>query len=336
MELASAVRLLKPCLSMVGDSASSLEREERGGERYGGNRHPSAWPMGILDKLKTAFRSGRLDVDARFELLREAISGTMSNFYLARDRQTGQVVGLKICDSDKVEAFEARFRGLKKPAEGEIALTLKHPCIVETLECGITTKGHHYIVMEFLKGAGLHTRIHSRDPSLNGQRVELIRQMAEAIDYVHRAEFIHRDVCPRNFICSPDGASLKLIDFGLTLPAKKEYMQPGNRTGTPMYMAPEIVRRRWTDQRVDIFALGVTCYHLCTFELPWPVGESPAMSAMSHDTVAPTDIYQYCPRLNRTLGSAIMQCMAAGPNQRPQSAGDFLRLIRGVQRETDA
>ncbi len=64
--------------------------------------------------------------------------------------------------------------------------------------------------------------------------------------------------------------SVKLIDFGLTLPAKPEFMQPGNRVGTPNYMSPEIVRRKKTDLRVDVFSFGVSMYELCAFELPFP------------------------------------------------------------------
>ena len=78
-----------------------------------------------------------------------------------------------------------------------------------------------------------------------------------------------RDVCPPNYVVAPDAQSLKLIDFGLTLPATPQFMQPGNRTGKPNYMAPEIVKRQSTDVRVDVFAFGVTAYELCTFELPW-------------------------------------------------------------------
>ena len=112
--------------------------------------------MGMLDKLKSVFQSTqKLDVEARFELLREGVSGTMSNFYMARERKSGEILGLKIGDEEKVTAFETRFKGLKKPTEGEIAASLKHPNIVETFEHGVTTKGLHYIVMEFVDGANL-------------------------------------------------------------------------------------------------------------------------------------------------------------------------------------
>merc|ERR1712023_148687 len=107
--------------------------------------------------------------------------------------------------------------------------------------------------MEYLEGTGLNTLIQESAPVLQGNQLSLIRQMADAIEAVHRAGFIHRDICPRNFIVSPDGENLTLIDFGLTVPDQPEFRQPGNRTGTPLYMAPEIVRRRSTDKRVDVF-----------------------------------------------------------------------------------
>ncbi len=292
--------------------------------------------MSFLDKLKGLLGKESLDVLARFELLREAVSGTMSKFYMARDRQTDKIVGLKIADQEKLAAFEARFQGLKKPSEGEIAINLKHPNIVETFEYGTTKNGLRFLVMEFLEGPGLHSLIKDEDTILEGKRLKLIREMAEAIDYVHEAGYIHRDICPRNFICSPDASSLKLIDFGLSLPATEPFMQPGNRTGTPTYMAPEVSRRQKTDQRLDIFSFGMTAYHLCAFELPWPVSDKPAMSALAYSATAPEDILKYVPQLNHTLAQAIMQCLSANPNQRPKTGGDFVRLIREVKSDNEA
>jgi len=124
--------------------------------------------------------------------------------------------------------------------------------------------------MEYLPGQGLNTLIAARHSFAEGQAARVVRQAAEAVGAVHAAGFIHRDVCPRNFVVSPTSESLTLIDFGLTLPATHAFMQPGNRTGTPKYMAPEIVRRRATDQRVDVFAFGVTAFELYAGETPWP------------------------------------------------------------------
>lgn len=288
--------------------------------------------MGMLDRIQGLLKGKKVDISKRFELLKEAVSGTMSNFYMARDRENDKVVGLKVGIREKVEFFESRFKGLNKPAEGEIAMKIKHPLIVETREYGMTTEGVPYIIMEYVPGMGMHTLIGASEAILRGKRLKLIRQMAEAIHAVHTAGFIHRDVCPRNFICHPNAESVKLIDFGLTLPATPPFMQPGNRTGTPLYMAPEVVRRRATDQRLDIFSFGVTAYHLLAFELPWPVSETSGMAAMAHDS-EPTDIFHWCPQLNKKLGTAIMKCMAPNRDNRPESFEAFLRDIRQVESE---
>ena len=286
--------------------------------------------MGLLDKLTSMFKTeSRCDVEARFERLRSSVFGTMSNFYVANDRVRKEIVGVKICDAEKVAFFESRFKGLNKPSEGEIATKMRHPNIVVTYEYGTTTKGLPYLVMEFVDGPGLQQLIYSKsEEMLHGRRLNLIRQMAEALKYVHEQGFIHRDICPRNYICFTNMEQVKMIDFGLTVPATKEFMQPGNRTGTPLYMSPEIVRRKPTDQRVDVFSFGVTCYHLCTFELPWPVGDASGLAALQHDTHPARDIFEYRPDLDRTLGNAIMAAMRPNLNDRTTSMDQFLQQIR--------
>ena len=289
--------------------------------------------MGLLDKLTSMFKTeSRCDVETRFERLRSSVFGTMSNFYVANDRVRKEVVGVKICDAEKVAFFESRFKGLNKPSEGEIATKIRHPNIVVTYEYGTTTKGLPYLVMEFVDGPGLQQLIYQKsEDMLNGRRLNLIRQMAEALKYVHEQGFIHRDICPRNYICFTNMEQVKMIDFGLTVPATKDFMQPGNRTGTPLYMSPEIVRRKPTDQRVDVFSFGVTCYHLCTFELPWPVGDASGLAALQHDTHPARDIFEYRPDLDRTLGNAIMAAMRPSLNDRTPSMDQFLQTIRTVK-----
>lgn len=287
--------------------------------------------MPLFDQLKTILASRQLNVSKRFALLQEAISGTMSNFYMARDLNNDQIVGLKILDPKKTVSFEARFKGLQKPSEGEIADQLKHPCIVETFEYGITTEMAPYLVMEFLEGPNVNAVLASQDPCLDGRRVHYIRQAAEALAAVHEAGFIHRDVCPRNFLLCNNREDIKLIDFGLTVPATRWFMIPGNRTGTPNYMAPELVRRRPTDQRLDVFAFGVTAYEFCTFELPWLRGTT-GMAAMTHDQ-PPADIRQYRPDINPRLAKAIHACIDPDLNKRCPSIQNFLKMIQKVTDE---
>ncbi len=273
---------------------------------------------------------GKSDVFARYELLREAISGTMSKFYQARDRESGKIVGLKVLDAEKTAQLEARFPGLNKPREGEIAMQLQHPRIVKTLEHGLTVKGEQYLIMEFLEGPGLNSLIIGQSADLDGHRLPLLRQAAEALEYVHDAGFIHRDICPRNFVVDPSTESLKLIDFGLTVPATPDFQKPGNRTGTPSYMAPEVVRRHATDRRLDVFSFGVTAYELCAFCLPWDVGTD-GQAAITRSSVPPTPIIQARPDIDPQLASTIMSCLETKPDRRPATMQDVLRQISKVR-----
>lgn len=287
--------------------------------------------MGLFDGLKSMFASSRCDVAARFEILREAISGTMSEFYMARDRKNDRIVGLKVLDAKKTLELESRFKGLTKPTEGEIAISIDHPRIVKTYEHGLTTKGQQYLVMEFLDGPGLNSLLIGRDQRLDGNRLSLIRQAAEALAGVHEEGYIHRDVCPRNFVVTRDGSEMKLIDFGLTVPATPQFMQPGNRTGTPNYMAPELVKRKPTDQRLDVFSFGVTAYEILTFELPWERG-SDGRVAMSHANRPPIDIQKYRPAIDPRLAKAISWCIERDAEKRCPSIDRFLGGIKAVDK----
>src|SRR5437764_120919 len=130
--------------------------------------------MSFLDKFKSFFEKPKdLDVSSRFEIMREAITGTMSNFHVVREISTGKVLGLKLLDVEKTAQLESRFKGLNKPPEGKIAMSLKHPLIVETIEYGVTNNGQQYLVMEYVKGTNLHVLINNLDPCLEGKSLKL-------------------------------------------------------------------------------------------------------------------------------------------------------------------
>jgi serine/threonine-protein kinase len=257
----------------------------------------------------------------------------MSNFFVAKDRHhDNRIVGVKLCDSDKVQFFESRFKGLNKPSEGEIAIQLNHSNIVETYEYGTSNRGQQFIVMEYIDGPGLHQLIaEKKEDLLAGKRLDLITQMAEALAYLHRKDFIHRDICPRNYIVLKDMSKVKLIDFGLTLPATRAFMAPGNRTGTPLYMSPEIVRRRSTDKRVDVFSFAVTCYHLIAFDLPWQIADTTGRAALQHDTAPPHDITEHRPDIDKVLANTIMAAMHPNPEMRTPDMETFLKQLRNVK-----
>ena len=284
--------------------------------------------MGLGDFFGSLFGgSGKVDLWKRFERMRESTSGTMSTFYKVRDLKTGAILGLKVVDAAKSAPVEARYKSLGKQTEGEIGKQISGPNIVQIKEWGTATTGDPFIVQEFIEGSLLHSLISAKKQFTPAERLDLVRQAATAIAAVHDAGFVHRDICPRNFILQPDGR-LVLIDFGLTVPDKPAFLQPGNRVGTPNYMAPEVVRRRQADKRLDIFSFGITAYEICTGQSPWPKGSS-GKAAMAHDT-PPNDIREGWPEIPSPLATAIMACLSAEPDRRPESMARFLTAISSV------
>lgn len=270
----------------------------------------------------------RVDLWKRFERLRESNSGTMSTFYKVRDTKTGEVLGLKVIDRAKAAPIEGRYKGLGKPSEGEIGAAVSGPHIGRTVESGVSTDGDPFILQEYIDGTLLHAVLSGKKPLPPAQRLDLVRQAAEAVATVHKAGFVHRDICPRNFMLRPEGR-LVLFDFGLAVPDKPVFLQPGNRIGTPNYMAPEVVRRRQADKRIDVFSFGVTAYEICTLDSPWPRG-STGSTALTHDS-PPADIRGRWPEIPAPLAEAIMACIAADPAKRPATLEAFLARIAAVR-----
>ncbi|MGI5831791.1 MAG: serine/threonine protein kinase [Thermoguttaceae bacterium] len=258
----------------------------------------------------------------------------MSKFYLVEDKETKEKYGLKILDKEKTEQVTARYKALKvkKPSEGEISMMFDHPYIVKTIEYGLTTTNEQYILMEYLEGTGLDNILTVKQDLLAGGRVEFIRQCAKGLQEVHDKGFIHRDYCPRNLMFTGDGTTLKLIDFGLTVPNCPPFTEPGNRTGNPNYIAPELIRRRTTCEKIDVFAFGVSMYEMCTRQLPWPWGDT-GKAAMTHDQ-PPTPIEEYRPAINRVLARAIHDCIKPDPNDRP-TLREFMTAIYKVDYEDE-
>lgn len=292
--------------------------------------------MGIFSRLSGLFGKKKLNYLERFELRKETISGSMSKFYMAEEKSNGQIVGLKILDKAKTRQFEERFKApgikIRKPPEGEIASKFDHPNIAKVFEYGLTTANEPYLIMEYLEGTGLNNILMVKQDLLAGGRMRYIRQCAEALDHVHRKGIIHRDYCPRNLMFTGDGMTLKLIDFGLSVPNISPFTDPGNRTGTPAYMAPELIRRKQTSEKLDVFSFGVTMYELCTRELPWP-RVAGGQGAMAHDQPG-APISDYRPGINQRLAKSITSCLLPNPRDRP-TMKEFLTAIRNVEYEDE-
>jgi serine/threonine protein kinase len=267
----------------------------------------------------------KVDVRRRFDLLNRTGQGSMSKVWRARDKSLGRMVCLKLLDKEKTAKFESRFVGLNKPREGAICTSLRHKNIVQTMEYGITTEGEPYLVMELVDGMGLNFLIETKSPQLEGKRVSIMAQMADALEYLHKQGYLHRDICPRNAMVTKDGV-LKLIDFGLAIPNRPEFRKPGNRTGTTNYLAPELIRRSMTDHRVDLFALGLTAYEVYTGTLPWEKAES-LQTLLSHMNSAGKDPREVRPKMDKQTAQFLMKAIERDPARRFQTAADFREAI---------
>ncbi len=287
--------------------------------------------MGLLDTVKSWFQKGPkqpaaaklpiVHIEKRFELISRTGQGSMSKVWKARDNDSGQTVCLKILDKEKTEKFEARFVGLKKPPEGEICQLLRHKNLVKTYEFGITTKKEYFLVMELVDGYGLNYLIETKDKLLKGNRVKFLTQLADGIEYIHKSGFLHRDICPRNIMVTKEGL-VKIIDMGLAVPYKPDFCKPGNRTGTTNYLAPELISRKQTDLRVDMFSLGVTAYEVFTGQTPWPKAESMQM-LMNHMNQPGRDPHELAPSLDDATRDFLLKAIEKEPGRRFQNAAEF-------------
>jgi serine/threonine protein kinase len=293
--------------------------------------------VSFIDSLKKLFARNphsnlpRINVKKRFELVGRTGQGSMSKVWRARDRNIGRLVCLKVLDKAKTAKFAARFPGLKRPLEGAICTEMRHRNIVQTFEHGMTSDNEQYLIMELIEGVGLNFLIETKNSQLQGNRVSLLTQLAESIEHVHKTGYLHRDICPRNVMVTAEGL-VKLIDFGLAIPYKPEFCKPGNRTGTPDYLAPELIKRTTTDHRVDLFALGVTAFEVFSGSLPWEKSES-LQTMLSHMNNPPHDPRDFRPELDERTAQVLLKSIQRKPEDRYQSAAEFRDALRQLPKQ---
>lgn len=205
----------------------------------------------------------------------EALAGTggMASVYRARDQQGGRLVAVKVLEQRTAD-LERQFL-----AESRLLYQLRHPAIVGYFDSGVTPSNRHFLVMEWLDGDDLATRLH-RGPLAPVAALALLDRIASALALAHDHGIVHRDVKPANiFLLGGEPTAAKLLDFGIAQrdAARRTQTRPGARFGTPSYMSPEQVRGKQTrDPRTDTFSLGCVFFECLTGE--------PAFAA--HDVMA--------------------------------------------------
>ncbi|MEQ9410408.1 MAG: protein kinase [Fuerstiella sp.] len=269
------------------------------------------------------------DINKRFDLICRVGQGSMSKVWRADDQLNGRFVAVKLLDKEKTARYEARFKGLKKPHEGDIALSLHHPNIVRTYEIGYTPEDEVFLVMEYVEGCGLSLLVDLQSDRMRRYRTRYMIQIGEALAYFHRQHWIHRDICPRNIMVTEEN-DIKLIDFGLTVPDTPDFRKPGNRTGTANYMAPELIKRQSTDQRIDVFSYAVTCFEMYTKRHPWDAAMT-IDAVLQHINKPPIPIRELVPRIDPEIADIIMKGLEANPAERWQTMDDMVKQFRKAE-----
>ncbi|MEW5763139.1 MAG: Stk1 family PASTA domain-containing Ser/Thr kinase [Bacillota bacterium] len=251
--------------------------------------------------------------------------GGMAVVYKAQDCLLQRPVTVKVLRSEFAadEEFVQRFH-----REARAVASLSHPNIVNVYDVG-QDGDIHYLVMEYIDGEDLKTRLR-RQGALDVQlAVGIARQVCDALEHAHQHRIIHRDVKPHNILLTASGRA-KLADFGIAREATGTTLAvTQNLMGSVHYFSPEQARGEPADARSDIYSLGVVLYEMLTGSVPFG-GNNPVAVALKHVQELPPPLYAKNPALPPGLERVVLKAMAKNPDDRYQSAAEMSRDLAGI------
>jgi serine/threonine-protein kinase len=257
-----------------------------------------------------------------YQLLEKLGQGSMGTVYKARQMSMDRLVAIKVLLPRLVTnpEFLERFR-----REAHLAARLSHNNIVQAIDVG-SAGPLHYFVMELVEGKTIRQELDAAKVYGEREAVEIILQIAQALQHAHRRGLVHRDVKPANIVLMADGIA-KLADLGMARETDNEAVarrERGMTLGTPYYIAPEQIRARADiDGRADLYAVGATLYHMVTGQPPYPSKDvDEVMRAHLQDPLTPPDHINQ--QLSAGLGEVVELLMAKSRRQRYQKADDLI------------
>ena len=257
----------------------------------------------------------------RYEIIDEIGRGGMAVVYRVMDHTLHKQAALKMI-KDSLQQDEGYLK--KFIREAQAAAKLSHPNIVDVYDVD-QDRGHWFIVMELIEGMTLKQYIQKKGRLSSTECVGISIQAADALYTAHRAGIIHRDIKPDNIIITTNG-NVKISDFGIARMQSSDTMTV-DACGSVYYSSPEQVRGGYSDQRTDIYSLGVTMYEMCTGKLPF-VGKSVVEIAMHHmegNVIAPKDMYG---DISNRLNLIILKAMNRRMDDRYQSMGELISDLK--------
>ncbi|QNK03874.1 protein kinase [Dyella telluris] len=257
--------------------------------------------------------------------------GAMAVVYAGFDPGIDRPVAIKCLHRDAADTGADRRLLLEARASGQLV----HPNIVTIFDSGETDDGRPYIAMERLPGDTLASLVAREGLPPLAMAIELVSQMAAALDHAHGQGIIHQDVKPENIMLADGWHYAKLSDFGVAERRARQKRFAGSQPvgGTPAYMAPERLRGEPADERSDLFSLGVVLHWLITGKLPWP--DMPDVKQLiverqrhPRPTVTPLD-----PAAPALLTDVVSTLLAPTVEARYQSGAEVINDLRLARRE---
>ncbi len=257
----------------------------------------------------------------RYEILEQIGSGGMSVVYKAKCHKLNRLVAIKVLKEEfsSDSNFVSKFK-----MEAQAAAGLSHPNIVSVYD--VIDEGKlHYIVMELIEGITLKTYIARKGKLEVKESIGIAIQVAQGIAAAHEQHIIHRDIKPQNMIISKDG-KVKVADFGIARAVSAQTLNSA-AMGSVHYISPEQARGGFSDERSDLYSLGITMYEMVTGRVPFE-GDTTVAIALAHleDAVVPPSVYS--PEIPAGLEQIILRCVEKKPENRYQSADEVISDLR--------
>ena len=270
----------------------------------------------------------------RYHLTREIARGGMGILWLTWDARLERYVAVKFMSLARPPS-EDDNRRFEREAKAEAQLGGETEHVVKVLDYGIDN-GTRYIIMEYLTGEDLSTRL-ERTRRLSAEALApMVRQLASALKTAHRRKLIHRDIKPANiFLCQRDDEErIKILDFGIVkaLGTAQDTIT-GRLLGTPPYMAPEQIQGHSIDLRTDLWSLGVVLYEALTGQRPFPFDGWGMMKLASAICEGPIPLPStVAPDLPESVDAFFARALARPPGERFQSAEELAKVFAGLAR----